>query len=274
MIRPSAIIGVMAADEPPFTSLLYTEPRLYDLAFPADTMRPLCLEACRRWLPAPPRSTLDLGCGSGRHLAALAATIPDCWGVDLLASNVAYAQARQPGLRIDQGDMRTVRLGRTFDLVTSGGNALSYALTDDDLRRTVETYAAHAHPGTLLVVDALNARAYLDGDGFRERIEGRLDTPEFTATSVAIHALDRAARRLTRLRTWTIPGRPPVQDRAEYRLLQPEELRALLDRAGFAVRALHDNRELRDTDLAGAPAATGDVGGMGGRKLYAVAQRG
>jgi hypothetical protein len=30
--------------------------------------------------------------------------------------------------------MRTVRLGRTFDLVTSFGNALSYALLDEDLR--------------------------------------------------------------------------------------------------------------------------------------------
>jgi SAM-dependent methyltransferase len=261
----------MARDVPPFTSLLYSEPRLYDLAFPADTVGPMCLEACRRWLPAPPRSTLDVGCGTGRHLAALAATVPECWGVDLLPSNVA--RATRPGLRVVQGDMRTVRLGRTFDLVTSFGNALSYALTDDDLRRTAETYAAHAHGGALLIVDALNARAYLDGGGFRERLEGRLDTPEFTATSVAVHALDRAARRLTRTRTWTIPGRPPVEDHAEYRLLEPDELRALLARAGFAVKALHDNREFRDTDLAGAPAAVADIGGMGGRKLYAVAQR-
>jgi SAM-dependent methyltransferase len=264
----------MAPDEPPFTSLLYTEPRLYDRAFPADTVVPMCVEACRRWRATPPRSTLDVGCGTGRHLAALAATIPECWGVDLLPSNVAYAQATRPGLRILQGDMRNVRLGRTFDLVTSFGNALSYALTDGDLRRTAETYAAHAHPGTLLVADALNARAYLQSGGFRERIEGRLDTPEFTATSVAIHALDRAARRLTRTRTWTIPGRPPVEDHAEYRLLEPDELRALLERAGFAVRALHDNREFRPTNLAGAPTAGGDVGGMGGRKLYAVAQLG
>ena len=264
----------MAPGDPPFSSLLYTEPRLYDLAFPTDTVGPMCLEACRRWLPGPPRSTLDVGCGTGRHLAALAATIPDCWGVDLLASNVAYAQATRPGLHVVQGDMRQVRLGRTFDLVTSFGNALSYALTDDDLRRTAETYAVHAHPGALLVVDALNARAYLDGGGFRERIEGRLDTPEFSATSVAVHTLDRATRRLTRTRTWTIPGRPAGEDHAEYRLLEPEELRALLERAGFAVRALHDNRELRDSDLTGAPTAAGDVGGMGGRKLYAVAQRG
>jgi SAM-dependent methyltransferase len=268
------MIGRMAPEDPPFTSLLYTEPRLYDLAFPADTVVPLCLEACRRWRPVPPGSVLDVGCGTGRHLAALAATIPDCWGVDLLPSNVAYARATRPGLRIVQGDMRDVRLGRTFDLVTSFGNALSYALTDEDLRRTAETYAAHARPGTLLVVDALNARAYLDGGGFRERIEGRLDTPGLTATSVAVHALDRARRRLTRTRTWTIAGRPPVEDHAEYRLLEPDELRTLLSRAGFEVRGLYDNREFRESSLTGVAVAAGaDVGGMGGRKLYAVARR-
>ena len=91
---------------------------------------------------------------------------------------------------------------------------------------------------------------------------------------MAVHALDRTRRRLTRTRTWTISGRPPVEDHADYRLLEPDELRALLDRAGFALRALHDNREFRATDLAGAPTPGGDVGGMGGRKLYAVAQRG
>ncbi len=46
--------------------------------------------------------------------------------------------------------MRTVRLGRTFDLVTCLGNALSYPLTDHDLTDTVSTLAARAQPGRKL----------------------------------------------------------------------------------------------------------------------------
>jgi SAM-dependent methyltransferase len=263
----------MAPPDSGFRSLLYTEPRLYDLVFADDTVGAMCLEACRRYLPGPPRSTLDVGCGTGRHLELLAATVSECWGVDLLDSNVAYARTVRPRLRVVQGDMRTVRLGRTFDLVTSVGNVLSYALTDEDLARTAETYAAHARPGALLVVDALNARAYRDGGGFRERTESRVDTPELAATAVSVHRLDRAARRLTRTRVWRIAGRPDVEDYAEYRLLEPEELRRLLERAGFDVHALHDNREFRETDLTGAPGAAIDVGGMRGRKLYAFALR-
>jgi SAM-dependent methyltransferase len=261
--------------EPGFRSLLYSEPWLYDLVFP-DTdgsLERMCRDAFRRYLPAAPASALDIGCGTGRHLGALSETVAECWGVDLLDTNVAYARATRPGLHVVQGDMRTVRLGRTFDIVTSFGNALSYALTDDDLARTMDTYAAHAHDGTLVIVDALNARSYLDGDGFRERIDGRVDAPELQATSVAVHVLDRRARILKRTRVWRIPERSEVEDYAEYRLLYPDELERGLQAAGFAMLALFDNRELRPSDLRGTTTGTPDLGGMRGRKLYAFARR-
>ena len=261
--------------DPEFRSLLYTEPHLYDLVFPDSdgSLERMCRDAFRRYMPAAPASALDIGCGTARNLDALAETVAECWGVDLLDTNVAYARATRPRLHVVQGDMRTVRLGRTFDLVTSFGNALSYALTDDDVARTMDTYAAHAHAGTLLIVDALNARSYLDGDGFRERIDSRVDLPELRATSIAVHLLDCPARRLKRTRVWHIPGRPDVEDYAEYRLLYPEELERGLDAAGFAMLALFDNREFRRSDLRGTTTGAPDPGGMRGRKLYAFARR-
>jgi len=253
-------------------NLLYDEPRLYDLAFPdtGDTLGHMCREAFARYLSAPPGSVLDIGCGTGRLLESLSATIGECWGVDYAESNVAYARSARPQLTVRQGDMRTVRVGRRFDAVTCFGNALSYALTDGDLARTTESLAAHAHPGSLLMVDVLNARCYLEGDGFRERIDGSVDTPEFRATFVSMHSLDRSGRLLRRTRVWSIPGREEVEDYAEYRLLYPEELRDLVEAAGFEIVGMYDNRDFRATDLTGR-AATSDVGGMGGRKLYTFA---
>jgi len=261
--------------KPGFRSLLYTEPRLYDLVFPDadDIGGRMCGAAFRRYSSAVPTSALDIGCGTGRFLEGLAASVAECWGVDLLESNVAYARSVRPHLHVVQGDMREVRLGRTFDLITSFGNALSYALVDEDLARTVATYAAHAHRRTLLILDVLNARSYLDGDGFQERIEGRVDTPEFQATSVALHVLDRDARLLKRTRIWRIPGRPDVEDYAEYRLLYPDELGRLVEAGGFEMLGLFDNREFRSSDLAGTITAAPDIAGMRGRKLYAFARR-
>jgi ubiquinone/menaquinone biosynthesis C-methylase UbiE len=80
-------------------SLLYDEPGFYDLVFPdaGDSMgRRMCREAFARYLSAPPGSFLDIGCGTGRLLESLAATIGECWGVDYAESNVAYARRRGP----------------------------------------------------------------------------------------------------------------------------------------------------------------------------------
>src|SRR5215813_1371873 len=254
-------------------NLLYREPHLYDLAFPDADEREvaMCRGAWTRFGPTAPRSALDLGCGTARNLARLARTIPECWGVDFLESNIAYARSVRPGLSLRVGDMRTIRLGRTFDVITCFGNALSYALSDEDLAQVAATFAAHAHAGTLLMVDALNARAYLEGVGVAERVEGTLATAALPATSVFTHTVDRARRVLTRTRVWRIAGRPDVEDYAQYRLLDPDELRALVTAAGFEVRALHDNREFVDSDLHGAPPAAPDLGGMRGRKLFLFA---
>jgi SAM-dependent methyltransferase len=256
-------------------SLLYDEPRLYDLVFPDadDTLGIMCRSAFERYLLAPPTSVLDVGCGTGRLLESLSKTIAECWGVDYMETNVAYANTTRPQLVVQQGDMRAIRLGRTFDAVTCFGNVLSYALTNDDLIRTVETFAAHTSPGALLIVDVLNARCYLQGDGFQRRIEGVVDTPEFKAKSVSTHSLDQSSRLLRRRRVWHIPGRPDVEDYAEYRLLYPEELRRVLDTGGFEVAGLYDNRIFMESDLAGTISDAPDIAGMLGRKLYAFARR-
>jgi SAM-dependent methyltransferase len=259
--------------EPAFRSLLYDRPDLYDLVFPEpdQTRAEMCQEAFKRYLALPPASLVDIGCGNGRLVGSLSAWIPECWGVDLVESNIAYARSRGRAGVFQVGDMRTVRLGRTFDVTTCLGNALSYMLADADLEKAVTTFATHAHPGSLLIVDVLNARCYLDGDGFRERIEGRIETPEFTADSVATHSLDRTARRMQRTRTWKIAGQTDVVDDAEYRLLYPEETRGLLETGGFEVLAMYDNREFRDSDLAGTVTSEPDCAGMRGRKLYVFA---
>ena len=255
-------------------SLLYSRPRLYDLVFPdaQETELRMVLTAIERFGDGPPRSALDLGCGTAMNLARVARTVPDCWGVDFLPSNVDYARSVRPQLALSVGDMRSVRLGRTFDLVMCFGNALSYALTDPDLAATAATFAAHCRPGGLLMVDVLNARSYFGGE-FSPRVEGRVDTPEFAATSVSTLAFDRAARRMTRTRVWRISGEPDVEDRAEYRLLEPDELRGLVAGAGFEVLAVYDNRDFVESDLTGAARAAADVAGMSGGKLYLFARR-
>src|SRR5262249_28039664 len=69
--------------DPGFPSLLSRDPHLYDLVFsdPDGSLVRLCRNAFPRSLPAPPSSALDIGCGTARHLEALAETVAECWGV-------------------------------------------------------------------------------------------------------------------------------------------------------------------------------------------------
>ncbi len=234
-------------------NLLYRRPELYELVYPEPNNETACL--CRRmfqrFLPGWPASILDVGCGTGRDLAGLAGECTDCVGVDAIAEMISYARAKHPDLTFHVGDMRTVRLGRSFGAILCMGSALMYALANADVDATLSTFAAHAHGGTLLILDVNNAAGYLGGGCFRSESEMEVAFPEFTAKARAKFTFDRRRQRLIRTRTWLIPGQAPVEHYCEYRLLFPEELHNRLHAQGFEIVGTSDNMELEDSDLSG-----------------------
>ena len=189
-------------------NLLYRHPQFYELAYPEpnDETPTMCRRMFSRYLSEPPRSILDIGCGTGRDLDSLSKECSDCWGVDCLPEMIEYAKARRPHLHLQVGDMRTVRLGRTFDVIMSMGSALMYALTNADVARSLETFVAHSHLGTLLILDINNAAGYLGGDNFQQTSELHVDSPDFSAQARSTYSFDRRRQLLVRKRTWTIAG--------------------------------------------------------------------
>jgi SAM-dependent methyltransferase len=101
---------------------------------------------------------LDLGCGTGRHDFLLASSGHSVTGVDLSKRMLAIARkkAAQAGTKIEfiLDDIRTVRLGKAFDLVISMFAVMSYQVTNDDLFKTLQTARAHLAPGGVFVFDA------------------------------------------------------------------------------------------------------------------------
>jgi SAM-dependent methyltransferase len=97
--------------------------------------------------PVPARRVLDLGSGGGNvaaHLkAGRALTL-----VDLSPEMLAVSRELNPECAHQQGDMRTVRLGRAFDAVLVH-DAVDYMTTEGDLRQVIETARAHVRPGGL-----------------------------------------------------------------------------------------------------------------------------
>lgn len=236
-----------------FKDYLYRNPQFYELVYPEpnEETPKMCLRMFSRYLSKPPRSILDIGCGTARDLHVLSRTCSDCWGVDYLPKMISYAKRIRSHLRLQVGDMRTVRLGRTFDVIMCMGSTLAYAISNENVDRVLQTFVAHSHRGTLLILDINNAASYLGGGKFKERIKLRMSSPQFSANAVASNTLDRQRQLLVRRRTWNIPGEPPVEDFCRYRLFFPAELKHLLTEKSFEVLGMFDNKELQQTDLSG-----------------------
>jgi SAM-dependent methyltransferase len=92
---------------------------------------------------------LDLGSGGGGiavHLKdRLAMTL-----VDLADEMLDVSRRLNPECEHVRGDMRTVRLGRTFDAVLVH-DAIDYMTTEDDLRQVIGTAFVHCRPGGVAV---------------------------------------------------------------------------------------------------------------------------
>jgi trans-aconitate methyltransferase len=124
---------------------LLTSPEQEDYAEEAA----LVLDLVRRHADGEVATMLELGSGGGNmasHLKRdLGLTLTD------LSPRMLEESARiNPDAEHLVGDMRTVRLGRTFDSVLIH-DAITYMLTEADLRAAFETAFVHLRPGGVAV---------------------------------------------------------------------------------------------------------------------------
>ena len=132
-------------------------PRLYDeladwwplvgdaaaeYAVEAGVYADLLAEAC----DGPIESLLELGSGGGNNALHMKRRFPRLVLTDLSPGMLAASRALNPECEHRLGDMRTLRLGRTFDAVFVH-DAVCYMTTEADLRRAMETAWAHCRPG-------------------------------------------------------------------------------------------------------------------------------
>lgn len=107
-------------------------------------------EALRAHLGAGHHAILELGVGGGNNLSHLTADF-DATAVDLSDTMLENSRRLNPGVTHHVGDMRTVRLGRTFDAVLIH-DAVTYLTSETDLSATIATAVAHLRPGGVLVM--------------------------------------------------------------------------------------------------------------------------
>jgi SAM-dependent methyltransferase len=97
----------------------------------------------------PARSLLHLGCASGQHECALRQRFA-ITGVDLSPEMVRQARAINPAGVYAVGDLRTARLGVSYDAVLLL-DAVNYMVLESDLHAAFETARLHLAPGGVFI---------------------------------------------------------------------------------------------------------------------------
>jgi SAM-dependent methyltransferase len=112
---------------------------------------------------------LELGCGTGSHALLLAKQGYSIHGVDFSPEMLQQACDRvsklppelSSRLSFTAGDIRSVRLNQTFDVVLSLFHVISYQVSNEDLQSAFETVRAHLRPGGIFIFDVWYGPAVL-----------------------------------------------------------------------------------------------------------------
>lgn len=237
------------ATTPP--TLYATRPDLYDLMHEEYVDDARFLEEFVPTLAPQPR-VLELGCGTGRLLAALLGAGARVTGIDSEPSMLAVARERLPAsgdrLQLVQGDMRRFSLGERFELAVIGLNTFMHLLDQREQLECLACIHAHLRPAGLLLIDLASPYTVLR------------DTP----LGVLQHRFTRPSPggRGGTTTLWSVANTAPSEQRAHdtlffdevdgesgtlrrtvvevsLRLTYRYELELLLGRSGFAIRSLY-----------------------------------
>lgn len=246
-------------------------PRLYtDLAHLWPHLSPpehyaeesaLLSELIDRALGDPPTgqrwALLELGAGGGHSIIHLKDKY-NCTAADLSPQMLEHCNALNPEVPTVVGDMRSMRLDQTFDIVLIC-DAIDYMLTEDDAAACLDTARDHLRPGGILLFAPTYTReTFVDGDVADDGttipgIAGDDDLTYFTF----IHDPDPVDSTFEMILLYLVRDArsrqvKTIEDRHTCGLFSIAQWQALAERVGFDVQALAEpaSEDVKQTDAS------------------------
>lgn len=200
---------------------------------------------------------LELGCGTGRVLLALAEAGFDVVGLDTSAAMIEIARAKAQALgvsdrvRLIQGDMRQFELDCHFGLIYCAINSFMHLETQADQLAALSCCHRHLLPDGLLVLDLFppNVEDLANDDG-RLIVQGTWQDPTSGATVIKQYTrqVDLAEQTIHVQFFYdeVFPDRTLRRTIAPFtmRYLGRYEAELLLEKAGFALEAIYGSWEM------------------------------
>lgn len=207
------------------------------------------------------RSVLELGCGSGRMLVALARAGVETTGIERDSGMLAGARDRLAGeprdvaarVTLIEGDMARFELGRRFDRIIAPFSSMYCLLSPERVVACLASVRAHLAPGGLFVFDGYAAddfHAQARPEDYPDDVLETVATIDHRGQALTVYEKsrwDRKRQRVDATYLYVADGGLVVHEAViGHRYLRRAQLEPLLGAAGLELVSVHG-------DFAGKP---------------------
>ena len=217
----------------------YAAPLYYHVAFELNRkVETDFLSACfRKYARGSVRHVLDVACGTGHHSLRLARRGYRVTALDLSAPSIAFleAEAVRLGLEVRTvvGDMTDFRLPRPVDAAICMQDSQGHLLETEALLAHLRVVRRNVRPGGLYVFDRLVPNGWSPGARWTWTRRHRGITVRTTFQTLLDYDVARqVCQEVMRFDINENGRRRVVVQRHRTRIVFPQELRALVERAG------------------------------------------
>lgn len=112
-----------------------------------------------KYLESGGNTLLDVACGTGLHLKYLKDDF-SCTGVDVSKAMLKIARKNVKGATFKEADMKTLKLGKQFDVITCLLSSVGYVKNYASLKRTIQNFSKHLKKGGVALIEPSNAGSF------------------------------------------------------------------------------------------------------------------
>jgi SAM-dependent methyltransferase len=219
----------------------------YDRLYATKDYRAECdlIEAAiARFSAAPPRSLLDVGCGTGQHSIELARRGLRVTGVDLSESMLGHAEKNAADLAEERrpkwvhGDARNFEAGGRHDIAIMMFAVVGYLTGNDDVLTGLRNIRRHLAPGALFICDFWYGPSVLsDRPTDRVRVLPTATGKVLRTTQTKLDVVRHTAE--VSFQLWNIEGDRVIDETHEIHRMRyffPQEFALLLSQSGFEMQ--------------------------------------
>lgn len=202
---------------------------------------------------SPVRRILDVGCGTGAHIARLcsAETNRKGVGIDLHPGMIEFGQNKYTNVDLSVKDIRSINYSDEFDALLCLDQVFGYNQTNADIIKTLSGFSRSLKSKGILLVELFNPIIYIAGKPFNALSHDIRDYQQFHLISHLKQEVDVLKQTMKTTRTISsLDDQQVIQvDMNEYRLLFPQEFIYYLNTTGFEVIEFYGSYNLEHTKL-------------------------